>query len=501
MSEEHLPEKRESFWVETGYQNKYAKLEQDLTTDVAVVGGGIAGILSAYTLMKEGYKVVLLEGRELLHGTTGYTTAKLCAQHGLIYSELIERYDEDLAKLYYEANMEGITTIERIAKDNGINCELESESAFVYTEDKDKVDAFKKEADAYEKLNIEGNYLTEMPIDIDIEAAVQMRNQAQFHPVTFLHKVLDVMKEAGVEIYEHSLVMDVEQEENGQKTKLELENGNVVTCSSAIFATHFPTFDPEEKYTVLNPEMSYALALKTTKTHPDGIYINDDIPSRTFRKMRVDETDYLLVGGQGHPVGDEHREEERYEDLYKAAKELFGETDVVYRWSAHDLMTEDRIPFIGKLHPDYKNIYTLTGFNKWGLANAATGTNVIADLMKERDNPYEAMYNPRRDIPDLKKSDDSNQGDENIDKLDLPDKVDDLKNGEATVIKKDDEEIGVYKDEKGELHYLDITCTHLGCSVTWNDGDHTWDCPCHGSRFNATGEVIEGPALKGLSQK
>lgn len=500
MTNSNLPDENYSFWYETGHRNNYPALKKDITADIAVVGGGIAGILSAYALAKEGYKIALLEGRDLLSGTTGYTTAKLSAQHQLIYDELINRYDEARAKLYYQANMEGIAYVKQIAEENNIDCQLEEQDAFVYTQDKNKTDAFEKEADAYEKLGIQGKLLNDMPISLYVEAAVQMEKQAQFQPVTFLHGVLDVLKNFGAEIYEHSLVTNVNQDEKNDEIKLEIENGNTVTCSKAIFATHYPTFEPEESYADLDAEMSYALALKTTKNHPEGMYINDDLPKRTFRKMKVEGVDYLLVGGQSHPVGDEQDEMERYEDLYQVAKETFGETDVVYRWSSHDLMTKDRIPLIGKLHPDYSNIYTLTGFSKWGLANAATGAKVIADFIADRKNPYEAMYHPEREIPDLETSKaDSDQSEDNVSQLDLSKKPDELKENEATIIEKDDNKIGVYKDKTGNLHHLDISCTHLGCDLNWNNGDKTWDCPCHGSRFAATGEVIEGPALKDLA--
>lgn len=508
MNHLSLPDEPHSFWFETGYRNHYLALKNDLTADIAVIGGGIVGILSAYALAKEGKKVVLLEGRELLSGTTGYTTAKLSAQHQLIYHDLIQRYGWDRAQLYYQANMEGIAYIKQIAEENNIDCGLEEQDAFVYTQDKNKVEAFEKEADAYKNLGIQGKLLHDMPINLDVEAVVQMEKQAQFQPVTFFHSVLDVLKDFDVTVFEHSLVTKVNQDEqDGEikleqdgEIKLEIENGSTVTCSHAVFATHYPSFDPDNSYTTMAPEMSYALALKATQEHPDGMYINDDLPKRTFRKMKADGGDYLLVGGQSHSIGDDRSEQERYEDLSRVAKETFGETNVVYRWSSHDPITKDRIPFIGKLHPDYSNIYTLTGFSKWGLANAAAGAKVIADLILGRKNPYETMFNPHREIPDLQNAkDDSDQGEEGLSQLDLSKETEDLNVNEATIIEKDDKKVGVYKDKTGKLHHLDISCTHLGCDVNWNDGDHTWDCPCHGSRFKATGEVLEGPALKSLA--
>lgn len=500
MAQSNLPKGRHSFWLETGYRNDYPAVQSNLRGEVGVVGGGMAGILTAYTLAKEGYKVILLEGRKFVNGTTGYTTAKLSAQHQLIYKSLIERYDQQFAKLFYEANMEGIAYIEEIVKAHHINCQFKKEKAYVYTEDKKKKDLMEQEEEAYKALGIDGTLLHELPMkELSVEAALEMNHQAQFQPVSFLHHVLDVLKEWGVQIYENSLVVDTSQSKNQKEVTLTLENNCTVICEKVVFATHFPAFDPDDLYTDIEAHMSYGLALKATKLHPEGMYINDDIPKRTFRKMEAIGTDYLLVGGQSHPVGDDRSEMERYEELAKVAKETFGETDIVYRWSSHDLMTKDRIPWIGVLHPDYPKLYTLTGFNKWGLANAAVGAKLIADLIDEKENRYEKLYSPQRDIPDIEGNDE--EDDDSISEIDVSKEVEHLQENEATVIEKDDMKIGVYRDSSGELHHLDITCTHLGCSLSWNDGDYTWDCPCHGSRFNATGKVIEGPALKDLSKE
>lgn len=501
MTHSHMPKGRHSFWFETGYRNDYPSLREDLQTGVGVVGGGIAGILAAYTLVKEGHQVILLEGRKLVSGTTGYTTAKLSAQHQLIYKELLDRYDADIAKLYYEANMEGIAYIKKIVKDYAVDCHLEEQSAFVYTQDQNKKELFKEEAKAYEALGIKGRLLESLPFDsIEVEAALQMDAQAQFQPVSFLHHVLDVLKKSDVQIYENSLVVEVKQNKSQNEITLTLQNGNTVTCSKAVFATQYPTFDPENNYASMEAHMSYGLALKTTKDHPEGMYINDDLPKRTFRQMKADGENYLLVGGQSHPIGDDRSEMARYQELVEVARETFGETDVIYRWSSHDLLTKDRIPFIGLLHPDYPNIYTLTGFNKWGLANSAVGAKVIADLINQKKNRYEALYNPQRKIPELEKENQAEYEDA-ISPIHLSSDPALLKSNEATIIEENEKKIGVYKDTSGIVHRLNIECTHLGCGLSWNDGDATWDCPCHGSRFNATGEVIAGPALTGLKKE
>lgn len=502
MNNHHLPKTPHSFWLATGHGSSYPKLKENLHIDIAIIGGGIAGILTAYALHKAGKEVALFEGRQFLNGTTGNTTAKLSAQHQLIYDELINRYGEKHAKLYYDANMEGIHYIKQLAEELQIDCEIEEESAYVYTENPAFKKQFEAEADAYKNLNIKGSLLTELPFNNKVEYALRMDNQLQFHPAKFLHGVLNELNNQNTPIYEYSLIKDVQQ--NSEQTiQLKTEDGYTVTCNHAVFATHFPTFDPDNFYTQIDPEISYALLYKTDEAPFEGMYINTDSPKRTFRNVKMDEENYLLVGGESHPIGDEYSELSRYKEIDQFAKQTFGVKDALYRWSSHDLMTKDRVPFIGNLHADYPNMYTATGFSKWGLANAASGAILITDSIFGRKNAYQAIFHPQRDMPDPEKSEQqANDEDSHIETLNLRENVDDLIPGEATIIKENDEEqTGVYKDEKNNLHYLDLSCTHLGCGVQWNNGDKTWDCPCHGSRFNAVGEVIEGPALTNLKQK
>lgn len=498
----HLPKERRSFWIETAEHNSYPALDQDIQVDIAVVGGGIAGILSAYSLAKADKEVALLEARTLLNGTTGFTTSKLSAQHQLIYDELMNRYDEEHARLFYEGNMEGIAYVQQITEKHQIDCHLNEQNAFVYTQKEEKKETFEKEANAYSRLNISGELQTELELNLEIAFAMQMNKQAEFQPVSFLQGVTKVIEELGGAVYEHSLVGEASQDDQGL-IHLKTNNGCNISCNKAIFATHFPTFEPDDYYrSNTQPEMSYGLVYQTEKELLNGMYISDDVPKKTFRKMKHDNKHYILVGGQSHRVGDDKSEMDRYEEIDQFAKKIFGVGDALYRWSSHDYITEDRIPFIGLLHPDYPNIYTATGFCKWGLADAAAGSRVLTDLVLGKENRYTEMYNPRRDIPELSEENpETSKDDDQIEKLSIPDEVENLQAGDAAVIEKDDERIGVYKDEKNDLHYMDLACTHVGCDLQWNDGDKTWDCSCHGSRFDAFGRVIEGPALKDLKSK
>ncbi len=495
MSHVKLPKNRESFWHQTKDLSKYPELNKDLNVDIAVVGGGISGIMTAYELAKTDQSVALFEARELLYGTTGFTTAKLSAQHNLIFDELIKRYDLEKARLYYEANMQGVENIVAIAGREKIDCDLKKQSAYVYTQHESEKENIKKEARAYERLEIKGELTETMPVDIDITQAIVMHDQYEFHPVAFLAGLVKQLEKMNVKIYEQTTINKIQ---DGDPVKLRTNAGHTIRCKQTVCATQYPVHEPEKMYaSKFEPEISFALACEIEEDFPGGMYISCDNPKRTFRAMRVNGKEYFLVGGESHQIGDGFSDEERYKNILKFAQETFTVKNVLAHWSSHDLITKDRIPMIGILHPDEKNVYVITGFSKWGLANGAIGAEVLSDLMQGNKNRYSEMFDPHRNIPDLKEEKEK-ESSTNYHKSIHKEKVEALENREAIILEDEEGKIGVYKDDSGNLHALDTACTHLGCDVEWNDGDKTWDCPCHGSRFHATGDVLAGPATEPL---
>ncbi|MUV39837.1 putative Rieske 2Fe-2S iron-sulfur protein YhfW [Lentibacillus sp. JNUCC-1] len=493
-----LTDNVQSYWHKIYQKDQENTLQEDIQTDVVVAGGGIAGVMSAYFLAKSGKRVALLEARELYSGTTGFTTAKLTAQHNLIYDEMINRYGQKTAQQYYQANMEGIAFVKELANQYGIDCDLEEQDAFVFTEQIQHKDKLKKEYDAYQKLGIEGAFVEDLPLDLDISAAVMMRHQAQFHPVKFLQGIVKEIKALGGYVFEHTPVMDLSVD---KQVTCHTDSDYTVTADDVVLATHLPVYEPGKKFysSHVKTESSYALAVKSSYEFPEGMYINNDLPKRTLRSIRDNGENYLLVGGESHPTGDGKSSKERYEQLVKFAESHFGDVEVLNHWSSHDYIAPDRIPFIGQLHEDTDHVYTLTAFGKWGLAAAVTGGKVITDLIQGDDNPYAALFAPNRQINKITETEPKDDNPtESYDKSSQASDPKQLSPGMGSIVKIDDKNVAAYKDNNGQLHLLDTACTHLGCDVAWNDGDKTWDCPCHGSRFAATGEVIEGPAVKDM---
>lgn len=486
----------ESYWIKSGNRADYPKLEEDIETEIAVVGAGIAGILTAYQLLKEGKKVALFESCRILNGTTGHTTAKLSAQHGLIYADLIERYGAERAELYYEANKDGIDEIKRICRELDLGKLVENETVYTYTNDSEKVDDFKKEKQAYDELGIKGEYLEKTPLGFDIEAAVSMKDQGIFHSVEFLNRVLEAGANQGLKVYENTRIDDMDQQGN-DSIVLKDKNGNQVNCQQVVFTTHYPLIEKDDHYHVLWARTTQNLAYKTDKKIFEGAHITYDTPSITLRTMEYFGDHFFLIGGQSHPTGDGYSDEERYEKTHEIARELFGVEKPAFKWSTHDLMSPDNMPFIGRLHPDVPNAYTITGLNAWGLANSSAGAILITDLISKRKNAYADMYDPYREIQELDSDDEEEKSSSKVAEVSQPD-VASLKPDQMTKIKKDDKNIGVYKDKNGKVHSFDLSCTHAGCELGLNDGDKTWDCPCHGSRFDKFGRAVYSPAIEDL---
>ncbi|GKV69227.1 putative Rieske 2Fe-2S iron-sulfur protein YhfW [Sporosarcina sp. NCCP-2716] len=478
--------KQHSIWKTTGGGVSYPRLAQDIEVDTAVIGGGISGVLTAYLLAKEGQSVALVEAREIGNGCTGGTTAKLSAQHQLIYAELIEREGLDIAKQYYEANMEGIRHIGKIVEEHGVDCDFKEMDAFVFTQEHANVAELRKEADAYRQIGIDGGMTDDIPLPLDTEGALMMHGQAQFHPLKFLHGLLREFKSMGGHIYQHTRYMDKDYTDSG--LLLTTDTNFTITCRQAVLATLFPVEDPHSFYSdTLKPMTTHLTAIPAPESLTHGMFINVDDPMFTFRSTYEDGEPILVIGGKTHPTGNGESTDAKYESIRNFAQREFGITGIRNGWSEHDMMTPDRRPFIGPIEKGDDKIYVMTGYNKWGFAFSGTASRLITDLITGRDNRHTGLLSPGRDLSSWKQ-DDGTSGNSVLDDAAR------LKNGEARKFEQDGKPAGMYRDETGELHFLDLACTHLGCEVGWNDGDETWDCPCHGSVFEGSGGVIAGPA-------
>ncbi|MXQ55908.1 FAD-dependent oxidoreductase [Shimazuella alba] len=498
-----LPIYPEPYWRDPNPFQSYFRLKGDSQTDVVVIGAGIAGITTAYLLSKEGKKVILLDAGKVGNGTTGHTTAKITAQHDVIYDELIQHFGSAKAEDYYQANMKAKKFIEDTIQQLAIDCDFKQEDAYLYTIEDANMEKLEKEAKAYETLGIKGAYVDKLPLDLGQKAGLIMPNQAQFHPLRYLRSLLDQFIASGGQVFENTTVVDVEE---GQSPAVITRDQHRIHCKQVVICSHFPCYDKGGYFARLHADRSYVLAIKPEKSYPGGMYLSIDNPAtRSLREVTIHGEQYVLVGGQSHKTGKGVCTMEHYEILEKFAKDTLGIKEYPYRWSAQDLITLDKVPYIGRLTAKHENIFVATGFRKWGMSHSTVSALLITDLIMERDNPYEALYDPSRfqADPSLR-----TLIVENLDvagslvagKVGLTFKEPaDLNPDEGAIVMVGGEKCGAYRDVDGALHVVDATCTHLGCEVEWNHGDRTWDCPCHGSRYSTDGEVIEGPAEKPLA--
>ncbi|MFC7319703.1 FAD-dependent oxidoreductase [Halobacillus campisalis] len=496
--------KPNSLWRDVELES-FPGLSKDLNTEVTVVGTGITGITTAYFLVEKGYNVVLLEAGRIIEGTTGYTTAKITSQHGLIYDTLIQTMGEEKAKLYYQANEEALSCIDDIRKKEQIDCDFSYQDAYIYGNSKEANRKIEKEAEAYKRLGIDGGLAEVTELPYSVSSAVKINHQAQFHPVKYLASMIQRLQEKNTPIFENTRAAKLVE---GDRPEVVTREGNTVTSDHVVMATHFPFADFKGLYfSRLHVERSYSIAVRSAENVPDGMYLSAEEPKKSLRHFVTEDGEkLLLVGGEGHPSGQKENTEESYENLAVYAKEQFGSEDVSYHWSSQDLITLDMVPYIGPVTKNNSNIHIAAGFAKWGMTNGTIAAKVISDLIAGKDNPYIELFSPSRD---LGKQHVKSFLKENMDvgkefvkgKLDRKNiKPEDLAKDEGSVVRINGKRAGAYKDEHGSISIVDTTCTHMGCELNWNNGDRSWDCPCHGSRFTVEGEVIEGPATKPLSK-
>ncbi|WP_280771093.1 FAD-dependent oxidoreductase [Salipaludibacillus daqingensis] len=496
-----LPKEPSSYWIDSTTFDETHSLTESIETDVAIVGAGITGITAGYLLAKEGYNVVLLEADRVFQGTTGHTTAKITAQHGVIYDELINHVGEKSARQYFDFNERARQFIETIVEENELDCDLEKQDAILYATSRQAERKLKKEIAAYEKLNIPHTTMDKLPFDVDMKSALVMKDQAQFHPLHYLSFLLREFKKMGGKVYEQTPIVNMSE---GQTPILQTRDGHNITTNYALSCSHFPFYDGDNYFfSRMYVERSYIVAVEGKQV--DGMYLSVDSPTRSVRTATVNGKPHLLIGGDGHKTGQGEPVMNHYEALQTFATEVFKATSFPYRWSAQDIYTLDHIPYIGLLTDNYPNAFLATGYRKWGMTSGTGAGILLRDYVMKRETEDMALFQPNRFLldPSLKEFFKQNMNVAKhffVDKIKpVEKKLEEVKIGEGSTVIKNGRRAGAYRDEQGKLHVVDTTCTHLGCEVEWNNGDKTWDCPCHGSRFSYEGTVIEGPADEPLT--
>lgn len=490
---------RPSYWIATAPSTDFPPLTDDARADVCVIGAGIAGLTTAYLLAKQGKSVIVLDRERIAMAETGHTTAHLQIVVDTRLATLVDRFGLEEAKLAWDSQLEAVHLIEQIARDERISCELERIDAFLYSPDENERDMLEREV----RLAREIGYEAEMasPSDVpfpDAKAVARFPHQGKFHPRKFLIGMARAMEKRGVRIHEGTYVKDVEE---GEPAVVRTEQGASVTADWVVHATNVPFLGSEVVHAKVMPHRTYVIGARVPAgKFKDALYWDTRSP---YHYARVEEGGTLVIlGGEDHKVGAKTDTNEPFERLAAYLSLASPEFEIEHRWSGEVIETEDDFPFIGHALGRGDNELMATGFSGTGMTNGTLAGLMLAERIMGRGTPFDELY--ASDRITLKGG-----GAKKLAKHNLhatrhlietvlggkdAEKVRSLGAGEGIVIKNGAHKIAVSRDEQGLLHALDAACTHMGCSVAWNAFERSWDCPCHGSRFNVTGEVMHGPA-------
>lgn len=458
-----------SYWVDKTSSPGYPALEGDISVDVAVVGAGIVGVTAAYLLKQEGLTVALLDRNQIARGVTGYTTAKVTSSHGLIYSKLISSFGEEGARAYGHANEAGKEKIAELVEGLSIDCDLERTDNYVYTEEETSVSDLKREAEVAARLGLPATFTDDTELPFPVKGALRFTNQAQFDPRKYLVPLAGAVNGGGSYVFESTVVTAVDE---GTPCVVQTERGSV-QATDVIVATHMPILDRGLFFTKVHPYRSYAVAGEIPGDVLKGMYISTGGSTRSMRSIvGGDGKRLLLVGGEGHKTGVEEDTGLHYDRLERWAEHHFGLVSPTHRWATQDNIPVDGLPYVGRLTRGSDHLFTATGFGKWGMTNGTVSAMILADGIVGRANEWAALYDSKRVKPlaSMKK-----------------------------FVQENAEVAGHFVGDRMK-HGSNPRCTHLGCVLRKNGAEGTWDCPCHGSRFDADGNVIQGPAISGIEK-
>lgn len=424
-----------SIWTENATSPHFEMLNGNKNTDVLIIGGGIAGILCAHMLKKAGIDCILVEAGKICSGITKNTTAKITVGHGLIYDKLIKQIEQESAELYLKAQTMAMGEYDRSCKE--IDCEFEKKPSYVYSlNDRKKIE---DEVAALNKLGIKAELSDAPELPFKVAGAVCLRDQAQFHPLKFLFSI-----SKDLPIFENTKVIEL------MPGRAITEHG-VIKCKKMIIATHFPMLNKHGGFFLkLYQHRSYVIALEGAEKL-DGMYVDEDKKGLSFRSYG----EILLLGGGAHRTG---KKGGNWQELERFARRYYTNAKIINKWATQDCMSLDGVPYIGQYSRNTPELFVATGFNKWGMTSAMVASMLICDLVLEKSNEFTEVFSPSRSIlqPQLA--------------------------------------VNAYEALVGLLTPTAPRCPHLGCALKYNRQEHSWDCPCHGSRFTKSGKLIDNPA-------
>ncbi|MFN2527321.1 MAG: FAD-dependent oxidoreductase [Candidatus Baltobacteraceae bacterium] len=497
----------ESLWSATADMPGAPSLSDNKEVDVCVVGAGIAGLTTAYLLAKQGARVVVLDRATLGGRQTPQTTAHITAALDDHYADLEKLHGEEGARLAAQSHTAAIACIARIAGDEGIACDFERADAYLYLGPDDKLSILDEEFAAAGRAGLDVEMVDRAPYadPFDTGRAVRFLDHAQFHPLKYLAGLCRSLESLGAELYENTCV---EKIEDGKPVCVTTQSGFVVRAGAVVVATNSPINDRVTVHTKQAPYSTYVIGLKVKRDSiPKCLSYDTPDPYHYIRVYSPDERDYdvLIVGGEDDKTGETDAGQEHFASIERWTRERFPQAgERLYAWSGQIYEPVDSLAFIGR-NPHDQNVYIATGDSGNGITHGTIAGILIADLIAGKENPWEKLYSPGRISLEPAALGEFMKGTATVVK-DLAQNLtggevqreEDIAAGSGALMRDGIRKIAVYRDETGAVHRMHAQCTHLGCIVHWNSTENEWDCPCHGSRFDATGNVVNGPAISNL---
>jgi glycine/D-amino acid oxidase-like deaminating enzyme/nitrite reductase/ring-hydroxylating ferredoxin subunit len=480
---------------------------RQVAPDVVVVGAGVTGLTTAFLLQQAGRTVAVVEAARLGESVTVHSTVKVTVGHGTLYSKIAEKRGLQAAQAYADANVAGLHTILDLAQAHRIDCMLEhGHPHVVYAEHESEVEQVEKEAEVAAQLGLDVSLTRSVPLPFGVAQAVRFASQAHFHPGRYLAGLAEAFVAAGGALIEGARVTDVDSQ--GDRCQVQTTAGEL-SAGHVVIATQYPVLDRGGHFSQLKARRSYGVAGVLPDGVSAGMTINVGSPTHSTRSATLDGQELLIVVGEGHEVGHVTETAQRWTKLQDWARERFGVTDFRYHWSAEEVSSLDKVPFVGEIAPGSPRILTATAFDGWGMTNGTAAALMLRDLITGAENPWLATFDARRaetSLPPVKEFVKQNV---HVAKTWFKDRVGGrpdgdptgLGPGDAAILEVDGEQTAAYRDENGGLHAVSAVCTHMGCTVEWNGGEKSWDCPCHGSRFSHDGSVLHGPATTPLDKR
>ena len=496
--------KNESLWQHTSSNATYdSNINENKVYDVVIAGAGITGVTTAMLLQQAGKNVLLAEAKNIAFGTTGGSTAHLNTFFDSSYDEVIKNFSLENAKLFAEAGKESMEFIRQQVSAGNIDCEYEEKTAYLFSIEEKQNEILDKLVEGTKKVGVEIDYINETPFPVPYLKITSIPGQAQFNPVKYIEALLHIFLEDGGTFIENCRVTGADEDEI---ITVKTSAGNI-KARNLFYATHIPP-----GVNILHfrnaPYRSYAMAVKLEgDQYPQALGYDLCDPYHYYRSQKTGGEEYLIAGGEDHKTAHEKDTEQCFRNLETYIRKFFSVKSIAYKWSSQYYIPADGLPYIGHLPGSRENVYAATGFNGNGMMLGTLSAIIIRDLIVSNKSKYEELFNPARVKPVAGFADFVKESADVIShfigdrfKAKKIEALTELAAGEAKLVKYEGDTLAVYKDDRNGVHAVNSACTHIKCNVSWNSTEQSWDCPCHGSRFNADGELLTGPARKDLEK-